>query len=420
VGNSQRYGNLPKIAYISDIAHTNNPAPQDYHTNTTIPILYGASASGLLATIVHPNDYIDGVAPCSKGDTAYCMVNDPFIMELYKRHGVDLCFVGVVLTQHLTEPTSVNAANQMAVNLVRDILGADAAIMHKPGGGAPHLHVANVCRLLEDTGVKAVATNFAAVYPLFDNPEPQFGIICSGWGARPPSIEMDAVQEVFGFHYTMADPPKGSIKAGLYCPMTLRGGEKYTTIVDRLPIDDPYLGATGSEVIVSDRTAAQRAVDMAVDKVLGRPWEPEADVTGTEVPSITPAPGITDITTAKIAFINGGGLVHIGETPFPSARNVDGSYATYDITGVDSLKSEDWEVHHGGYTQSWIKADPNRFAPIDVLRQMEAEGKFGELFNTMYTWSALAFQMLGCRLLGEALLPLLKAAGVQGVIHTNT
>jgi len=98
-----------------------SPAAGSQYQYNTAGHFYGGSATGLLATIVHPNDYIDG-AVLRPHDYHYeyrvWHAERSYIMDLYRRHGKDLCFIGVVVTQHNLEATGVNLANQLAVNLV--------------------------------------------------------------------------------------------------------------------------------------------------------------------------------------------------------------------------------------------------------------------------------------------------------------
>jgi len=410
---------LPKIAYISSIAHTNCPLPQDFHTNNTPPLLYGGSASGLLAMLIHPNDYIDGavVHPHDHhNDTAYGIQNDPYIRELYRRHGKDLYFAGVVLTQHLWEASSVNTANQLAVNMVVDILGADGVIIHKPGGGAPHGNTAQMCKMCDEAGVKAVFLRSGQI-PIYSNPGPLFGVTDL---SVSPTVKLPAAAKVIGFSSEITNPPKNEMYAMLYQPLLDRGGEKYQGVPQWLPLDDPYRRAPPNIRTVTPKTGAERAIDMVLNKIAGKPWRPEVIVQSGIPPAIKAAPGVKDITKAKIAFVTGGGLVKIGEMPFTNSGALDGRFAMYDLTGLDSLNPKEMEIHHSGYTPNWIKEDPHRLFPLPEIRQLLKEGKFGSLHETLYSWSSLVGQWVGCRKVGEGILPLLKAAGVDAVITDST
>jgi len=411
--------NLPKIAYISSLAHGNGPLPKDNFTNQTPPVLYGGSASGLLAMMVHPNDYIDGAVLRPHDhhyDTAYGMQNDEYLMELYRRHGKDLCFVGVVLTQHLLDAGAVNTANQLAVNMVVDILGADGAVVHKPGGGAPHGNTAQICKMLEKAGVKAVFLRSSQI-PMYTNPDPQFGIISLG---ESPVRPLPAVEKVIGFDKsTLPNPPKGELRAMLFHPLLNRGGEKFVGIPKSFPIDDPYKGIPPMTIATSDKTGAQRAVEMVLNKIGGKSWKPEVIVDGA-FPTVKVAPGVKDIRKARIAFVTGGGLVKIGEEPFTHSGAVDGRWTKYSLAGIDKLNPDEWEVHHSGYTPDWIKEDPHRLHPLPEIRQLEREAKFGWVSPILYSWSTLVGTMVGCRKVAEGILPHLKADRIEAVVMDAT
>jgi len=272
--------------------------------------------------------------------------------------------------------------------------------------------------MCEKAGVKAVALRMSGQYhTLYTNPEPKFGII--SLGARP-AVKMPAVGKVIGFHRNIAAPPKGEITAILHQPLFNRGGEKYLTVPKWLPLEDPYKGPNPITNVMQSKTGAERAVDLVLDKIAGRPWKPEVDVDGSHPAPYPASPGIKDITKAKIAFVTGGGLVRIGETPFAPAGATDGRFATYNLAGITALNPSEWEVHHGGYTMQWIKEDPHRLHPLPEIRQLEKEGKCGKCSDTLYSYSSLSSYWLGMRLVGEGILPLLKADKIDAVITDAT
>ena len=142
---------LPKVAYIFQIFSAQFQALENE------PILYGASIERFVPTILHPNEVLDGaiVNPYrGMGIETYQIQNHPIIKELYRRHGKDLCFAGVVLTvAHNNEAESERSTN-MASNLAKWVLGADGAILTKSGGGAPEVNLAQTANRCEEIGVK--------------------------------------------------------------------------------------------------------------------------------------------------------------------------------------------------------------------------------------------------------------------------
>lgn len=144
---------LPRVAYVYQIHALQQSAEQLPNE----PIFYGDNVRELLPTIVHPNEILDGALVRGyfcQGQETYSIQNHPIIRELYRRHGQELCFVGVVVTvAQSTEPERVRSA-AMAAELVRRVLGADGAVLTKIGGGAPHTDLGQTCEACEQMGVK--------------------------------------------------------------------------------------------------------------------------------------------------------------------------------------------------------------------------------------------------------------------------
>lgn len=142
---------LPRVAYIYQIhALQQGVVPNE-------PIFYGDNASKLLPTIVHPNEILDGAIVRNywcRGHETYSIQNHPIILELYKRHGKDLCFAGVVITTAYATELERERAAVLAAKLVKWVLGADGVILTKTGGGAPHIDLAQTCDACEELGVK--------------------------------------------------------------------------------------------------------------------------------------------------------------------------------------------------------------------------------------------------------------------------
>ena len=57
----------------------------------------------------------------------------------------------------------------------------------------------------------------------------------------------------------------------------------------------------------------------------------------------------------------------------------------YDITGVTDLLQGKYQTAHGGYDQTYANQDPDRVLPVDVLRDLEKEGRIGSLHPLFYS-----------------------------------
>ena len=140
---------LPRIAYIFPIHSHQHPTQQ------TETVYYGSNVQGFLPTIVHPNEILDGGLMFSYSAFTYFAQNHPVIEELYRRHGRDLWFAGVVLT---VAPVTVSEKERnacLAARLAKDTLGADGIIATKIGGGAVDTDLMMIYSRCEEMGVKA-------------------------------------------------------------------------------------------------------------------------------------------------------------------------------------------------------------------------------------------------------------------------
>ena len=89
-----------------------------------------------------------------KAIDTYSIQNHGIIKELYRRHGRDLNFVGVIGVCANTEPASRIRCAFMAASLVKNVLGADGVILAKVTGGMPHIDLAVAGEECEKLGVK--------------------------------------------------------------------------------------------------------------------------------------------------------------------------------------------------------------------------------------------------------------------------
>lgn len=145
---------LPRVAFLCNAF---------CHAPLTDMTLYGESMQSAMPVILHPNEILDGAVTdrdygqLTNGDPTIVWQNSPIILDLYKKHGTELNFVGVVLnnTPHTVEWKIRNAA--MASAMVHYQLKADGCIVLKEGGGHPQVDVGMEIEDLENLyGIKTV------------------------------------------------------------------------------------------------------------------------------------------------------------------------------------------------------------------------------------------------------------------------
>jgi glycine reductase len=84
------------------------------------------------------------------------------------------------------------------------------------------------------------------------------------------------------------------------------------------------------------------------------------------------------------------------------------------------LTEETYETAHGGYDPVYANEDSDRVLPVDVLRDMEKEGKIGELHHLFYTTTGNGTAVASSKAFAAEFSQKLKNDGVDAVILTST
>lgn len=183
------------------------------------------------------------------------------------------------------------------------------------------------------------------------------------------------------------------------------------------PSEDGYIERGIRKNYFATERGSKRAVDMLVKKISG-----EEFVTEFKMPvfdRVDPQPAVKDITKAKVALVTSGGTVPKGNPDHIESSSAS-KYGEYSIEGVFDLTAETYETAHGGYDPTYANDDSDRVLPVDVLRQMEKEGKIGSLHNTFYTTVGNGTAVASSKKFGAEIAQKLVDAGVEAVILTST
>ena len=166
-----------------------------------------------------------------------------------------------------------------------------------------------------------------------------------------------------------------------------------------------------------EQPGAERAVQMLIKKLNGEAFRTEYPMPVFD--RVEPRPAIADISKATIAIVTSGGIVPFGNPDHIAASSAQ-NYGAYDLDGVTDLRKGEYMTAHGGYDQTYANADPDRVLPIDVLRDLEKEGKIGKLYHVFYSTVGNGTSVANARKFGTEIGSQLKAAHVDGVILTST
>ena len=146
--------NLPRVACLLQL-HSHGACRE--------PFVYGSNVRHYYPTILHPNEILDGAIVCGHYNLAtglknstYTLLNHPLIVGLYRRHGVEIDFRGVVVTPEPTFLADIERTSMMASGLLKNVLGAEGVIITKEGGGHTDVDLMENCNACERIGIETV------------------------------------------------------------------------------------------------------------------------------------------------------------------------------------------------------------------------------------------------------------------------
>ena len=167
----------------------------------------------------------------------------------------------------------------------------------------------------------------------------------------------------------------------------------------------------------AEKRGATRGMEMLIKKMAGEPFE--TDLPMPKFDRVAPADAITDIKNAKIAVVTSGGVVPQGNPDHIESSNAT-KYGTYSIEGMDSMSPEDFTTIHGGYDRQFVMKNPNLVVPLDVLRELEKAGEFGELVNYFCTTTGTGTATGSAAKFGDSIGKKFVEDHVDGVILVST
>lgn len=163
--------------------------------------------------------------------------------------------------------------------------------------------------------------------------------------------------------------------------------------------------------------AADRVVDMFLKKINKQPYVTELPIP--KLDRVPIAPAIKDLSKARIALVNTGGIV-----PVDNPDKIQSASATrwgrYDISNRDGLEGGEFKTIHAGFDPAAADTDPDVITPIDALRAYEKEGKFGYLHNYFYTTVGTGTTQAEAQRMAKEIIPYLQKDNVDAIIMVST
>lgn len=147
-----QYPDLPKVGYVY-MLQTQGLMHDTY--------VYGADAKYLIPTMLYPTEVMDGailsgncVSACDK-NTTYHHLNNPVIKNLYKQHGKEINFMGVIITNETVFLQDKERSSDTVAKLT-EYLGLDGVIITQEGFGNPDTDLIMNCKKVEAKGIDTV------------------------------------------------------------------------------------------------------------------------------------------------------------------------------------------------------------------------------------------------------------------------
>lgn len=166
-----------------------------------------------------------------------------------------------------------------------------------------------------------------------------------------------------------------------------------------------------------EKRGSERAVDMLLKRCRGEEFTTEYPMPAFD--KVPAAPPVQDIKKAKIAVVTSGGIVPQGNPDHIESSSAT-KYGVYSIEGMDTMSPKDFMTIHGGYDRQYVTENPNLVVPLDVLRELEQEGEFGELANYFVTTTGTGTSTGNAKTFGQYFTKTLMDDHVDAVILVST
>jgi glycine reductase len=143
---------LPRVAYADQVQQ------QGFLVQT---YLYGEPVESLVPTVLHPNEYFDGAVVSANYRSmmkvpTWLRLNHPVIRALYRSHGTEIDFAGVIFGRgHHGDHQSKERNGYMVANVAR-MLGARGVVQTLEGTGNTWVDFMQSARALERAGIRTV------------------------------------------------------------------------------------------------------------------------------------------------------------------------------------------------------------------------------------------------------------------------
>ena len=181
--------------------------------------------------------------------------------------------------------------------------------------------------------------------------------------------------------------------------------------------EEGYIPRGIRRLVVKDKVGYERAVDMLLAQVAGRPAASEIQVQ--QYDRVPPAPPVGDLSRSIIGIVVSTGIVPRGNPDhLPGARAL--AAGRYSIDGLGSLDVARWESAHGGFNTKILNTrSPDYALPLGTLRALEAEGAIGGIHPWFYSTVGNQTAVGPARAIGRRVAEEFRDAGVAAALQVS-
>jgi len=182
-------------------------------------------------------------------------------------------------------------------------------------------------------------------------------------------------------------------------------------------LEEGYIPHGVRALVVKDRVGYERAVDMVLARVTGRPFVSEIQVQHYD--RVAPAAPVPDLSRAIIGIVVSTGIVPRGNPDrLPGARAL--TAGRYSIDRLPKLDVGDWESAHGGFNTKILNTEgPDYALPLRTLRALEAEGVIGGIYPWFYSTVGNQTAVGPAREIGQRAAAEFRDAGVAAGLQVS-
>lgn len=175
-----------------------------------------------------------------------------------------------------------------------------------------------------------------------------------------------------------------------------------------------YLPRGIRKVISREKSGAQRAIEMLEARLQGRSYTSELVLPVFE--QVRPPKPVTELASAKLAFITTAGVVPKGNPDKMKALNTD-NWALYPL---ELLSGGDYECIHGGINPDHLNARAEYVVPLHTADKFRERGVIGSIFNNYFVSAGCGGVIKTFQRMGREMAAALKENHIDAVILTST